>query len=193
MRVRTRFYFINDDCLETAASFDSLFENIRKGKGFDETYFTFDRDGREVLIPWSAVSHVVNINNHYDKLVEHRREKSEVGVAADFVLNLPYNWGFPHTDSADIVWEWLREYQAYFPKEFQQIYIKIAETLLKEWGAENLSGKVDFLREKASDFMDLDEIENSEYIPDDLYKLYKFLGSKMTMIERECHEKEDKQ
>lgn len=192
MRVRTRFYFINEDCLETTASFDSLFENIRKGKGFDETYFTFDRDGREVLIPWNSVSYVKNIDNRYDQLVEHRGEKSEVGVAADFVINLPYNWAFPQTDSAEIVWKWLSENQAYFPKEFQQIYIKIASTLLKEWKADGASEKIDKMREKKANVLGLSAYD-TEMFPRDVKDLFKFLRSKMPMIERQWHEKEDKQ
>lgn len=100
---------------------------------------------------------------------------------------------YPQTDYTKSVWDWLKARQEFFPKEYQCIYIKIAETLLKEWGAENVSGKVDFLREKASDFMGLDEMESTEYVPDDFYKLYKFLRSKIPLIEQECHEKEDEQ
>lgn len=192
MKIKTRFYFNDGDTLEAASTFEELCQNVNKGITNSSCFLVLDQSGREHLIQWSNVNHVENCYNHFDKLMEHQGEKSEVGVAADFVAKLPYGWGFPNTDYTKAVWDWLKTHQELIPKEFQALYIKIADTLLKEWGAENVSGKVDFLREKASDFMGLDEMENTEYIPDDFYKLYKFLRSKMPMIEREWHEKEDK-
>lgn len=195
MRVRTRFYFINEDCLETTASFDSLFENIRKGKGCDETYFTFDRDGREVLIPWSAVSYVKNIDNRYDQLMTHQGEKSEFGVAADFVKNVPHSWGFPQTDSVKSVDEWLRACQDRFPVDLQYLYKQIAYTLLAYWYDTADVPKID----EAMEAMDkvADEIRGKEWgnISDyyeepkearqvDVKEMMDFLKEKQAMIER---------
>lgn len=192
MKIKTRFYFNDGDTLEAASPFEELCKNV-KGITNSNCFLVLDQSGREHLIRWSSVKYAENCYNQFDKLMEHQGEKSEVGVAADFVAKFPYGWGLPNTDYTKAVWDWLKMRQELIPKEFQALYIKIADTLLKEWGAENVSGKVDFLREKASDLMNLDDMEeNTEHIPDDFYKLYEFLRSKMPLIERERHEKEDK-
>lgn len=171
MKIKTRFYFNDGDTLDTAATFEELYQNVDEGITDNQVFLVNDKSGRDHLVRWANVNYVENCYNKFDKLMEHIGEKSEVGIAADFVAKLPYGWDFPQTDYTKAVWNWLKTRQEFIPKEFQYIYIKIADTLLKEWDAEDVSGKVDFLREKASDFMGLDEMESTEYVPDDSYKL----------------------
>ncbi len=192
MIIKTRIYFNNGDTLDTASSFEEFCQDVEEGIADSQVFLVHDKDCREHLVRWGKVNRVENCYNQFDKLMEHQGEKSEVGIAADFVAKLPRGWDFPQTNYKEAVWEFLKIHQDFFPREFQQIYVKIAEILLKEWDADNVSGKVDFLREKESDVMKLDEVENTEHIPDDFYKLYDFLRSKMPMSERERHEREDK-
>lgn len=192
MKIQTRIFFGDDNSLDTTASFDEFCRGVAGKNGRDQTYLVRDETGREYLIPWSAVQLVKNLNNRYDKLLEHLYEKSEVGIAAGFVNHLPHYCNFPQTDDGNEVWVWIEEHQCYFPKEFQQIYIKIAGTLLKEWEVGGISEKLEILKEETAYIRGLDEMKKDEFIPDDLESLYKFLQSKMPMIERERHEKEDK-
>lgn len=192
MEIKTRIFFGDDDYLDTTASFDEFCRGVAGKNGRDQTYLVHDQFGREYLIPWSAVQLVKDLNNLYDKLLEHCYEKSEVGIAAGFVDHLPHSWNFPQTNDGYEVWAWIEEHQYYFPKEFQQIYIKIAGTLLKEWKVGGVSEKLKILKEETAYIKGLDEIKKDEFIPDDLVSLYKFLRSKMPLIERERHEKEDK-
>lgn len=187
MKMQTRIFFGDDDYLDTTASFDVFRRGVAGGNGRDHTYLVHDQFGREYLIPWSAVQLVKNLNNRYDKLLEeHCYEKSEVGIAADFVNKLPYFWNFPQTDSGNEVWAWIEEHQYYFPKEFQPIYIKIANILMKEWEVDDIQGKNKKLQENADCFNGLN------WDDDDLTDLYKFLRSKMSEIERERHDEDDK-
>lgn len=187
MKIQTRIFFGDDDYLDTTASFDKFRRGVAGRGGRDQVYLVRDQSGREYLIPWRAVQAVKNLNNRYDKLLEHCYEKSEVGIAADFVNKLPYFWKFPKTDSGNEVWAWIEEHQCYFPKEFQPIYIKIANILMKEWEVDDIQGKNKKLQGNAGIFAGLDWDND-----DDLTDLYKFLRSKMPLIERERHEKEDK-
>ncbi|GHV97869.1 hypothetical protein lacNasYZ03_11450 [Lactobacillus nasalidis] len=183
MKIQTRFYFANGDCLDATVGFDELCKVLDSGNALSKVYLVYDKSGREHLIPWSAVSHVENLNNHYDKLMEHRGEKSELGVAAEFVHKLPYSWELPQTDRAADVWQWIKTHQSYFPKEFQQIYIKIAHTLLKEWEMSNTAGKIEELQKESANIRELGD----EQLPVMVKSLYEFLRSKMPEIERQVH------
>ncbi|MBD5834735.1 hypothetical protein [Lactobacillus delbrueckii] len=188
MKIKTRIFFGDDDYLDTTASFDEFCRGVAgKNGGRDQTYLVRDQFGREYLIPWSAVQLVKNLNNRYDKLLEHCYENSEVGIAAGFVNKLPYFWNFPKTDSGNEVWAWIEEHQCYFPKDFQPIYIKIANILMKEWDVDDVQGKNEELQKNAGFYVGFDWDNDT-----DLTDLYKYLRSKMPMIERERHEKEDK-
>lgn len=193
MKVKTRIFFGDDDYLDTTASFDEFCRGVAGKNGRDQTYLVHDQFGREYLIPWSAIHAVKNMYNQYDKLLEYRYKKSEVGIAAGFVNYLPHYWNFPQTDDGYEVWAWIEEHQIYFPKEFQPIYIKIAGTLLKEWKVGGVSEKLEILEEEAAFIKRMDEMKKDEFLLDDLESLYEFLRSKMPMIERERHEREDKQ
>lgn len=201
MEMQTRFYLVNGDCLETTANFDEILKELGAGHGFNYTYFTLDRDGREVMIPWSAVSYVKNIDNRYDQLMKHCGEKSEFGVAADFVKNVPHSWGFPQTDSVKIVDEWLRACQDRFPADLQYLYKRIAYTLLAYWRntpdgpemdetMEAMDKVADEVRGKEWKDMAYYYEEPKEARQVDVKELIKFLHSKMPMIEREQHERE---
>ena len=133
MKIKTRLYFNDGSTLAIAGTFGEIVKNLSHGKGIDHVLIALDQDGREHLIPWKSITHIENCYNRYDQLEEHVGEKSEVGVAADFVQNVPHSWGFPQTDSVKLVDEWLRGCQDRFPADLQYLYKRIAYTLLAYW------------------------------------------------------------
>lgn len=191
MKIKTRFYFNDGSTLAVGATFGKIVELLKHGDGVDKVFLFEDQDGREHLILWKNITHIENCYNRYDQLEEHVGEKSELGVAADFVQKVPHSWGFPQTDFGDNVWAWVDGYQGYFPKQFQQIYIKIADTLLKEWKVNDASGKINKLQKRVADIWELDP-DTEEKLPPAVTDLYKLLRSKMPEIERKHHDEEDK-
>lgn len=133
MKIKTRLYFNDGSMLTTAGMFDEIVEALKRGEGINHVLIAIDQDGREHLIPWKSITHIENCYNRYDQLMEHQGEKSEFGVAADFVKNVPYSWGFPQTDSVKLVDDWLRACQDRFPADLQDLYKQIAYTLLAYW------------------------------------------------------------
>lgn len=196
MKIKTRFYFNDGSTLATAGMFDEIVEALKRGEGINHVLIARDQDGREHLIPWKSVTHIDNCYNRYDQLMENQGEKSEFGVAADFVKNVPHSWGFPQTDSVKLVDDWLRACQDRFPADLQYLYKQIAYTLLAYWHDTADVPKIDETMEAMSKVAD--EIMRKEWGNiSDYYKEHKearqvdvkemmdFLRERQAMIERD--------
>lgn len=199
MKIKTRFYFNDGETLDTASTFEELCQNVDKGITNSNCFLVLDQSGREHLVRWNNVNHAENCYNRFDQLLAHVGEKSELGVAADFVAHTPYSWAFPETNFGQDVDYWLCLHQRDIPANLQSIYMKIASTLLAYWYNAADAPEIDEAMKKmgktAHEIREKAPGDNAGHYEDqtkyEVKELIKFLLSKMPMIEREYHEKED--
>lgn len=199
MKVKSKIYFNNDDVMATPIPIKELVRGFEYGPLDDKGVFVQDKRGRNNFVPLANIAYIEDCYNRFDQLFAHVGEKSELGVAADFVAHTPYSWAFPETDFGQDVDDWLCLHQRDIPANLQSLYVKIASTLLAYWyntadapeideAMKKMGKTAHEIREKApGDYAGHYE-DPTKY---EVKELIKFLRSKMPMIERERHEKED--
>lgn len=203
MKVKSKIYFNNGDVMATPIPMKDLVRGFEYGPLDDKGVFVQDKRGRNNFVPLANIAYIEDCYNRYDQLHVHAHggEKSELGVAADFVANTPYYWAFPETNFGQDVENWLFLHQRDIPADLQGLYMKIASTLLAYWydtadapeideAMKKMGKTADEIREKG---LGDDTNHYEEPTKTEVKELIKFLRSKMPLIEREYHESEDKQ
>ena len=171
------------------------------GRLDDKGVFVQNERGRNNFVLLANITHIEDCYTRYDQLEEHVGERSKLGVAADFVTHMPYSWAFPETNFGQDVDAWLRLHQRDIPANLQNIYMKIASTLLAYWyntadapeideAMKKMDKTAHEIREKALGDNASHSEEPTKY---EVKELIKFLRSKMPEIERERHDEDDKQ
>lgn len=133
MKIKSRIYFNNDDVMATPIPIKELVRGFEYGPLDDKGVFVQNERGRNNFVLLANVTHIEDCYTRYDQLEEHVGEKSKWGVAADFVAHTPYSWAFPETNFGQDVDDWLCLHQRDIPANLQNLYMKIAFTLLAYW------------------------------------------------------------